>query len=237
MRQPLNNIGLIQQYLTEGVINGDISVEEYKEHSAILLEIVQNMSTTIDDFRTFFSTNKLKGRFNVIGSIKDFLKLTGAQLSSSNISYEIICYGCDSKHIFDSDSTYMECSNPKLETVGHEGEFKQVLQNIVANARDAFSQHQIKSPKLTIQIKADGKTIEITFRDNAGGISDDIMPNIFEPYFTTKEEGKGTGIGLYISKIIIDDHFAGRLHAKNTDDGVEFIVAVSQADALPLNDA
>lgn len=229
-RQPLNNIGLIQQYLYNGFVNGDITVKEYKEYSNSLMEIVQNMSATIDDFRTFFATEKLKERFNVISAIVDFLKLTSAQLNSNNINYKIRCFCCEKKHTFDFNSLHMECDSPELEVMGHSGEFKQVLQNIVANAKDAFQENHTERPMIDIYVKIDKSSVEIIFRDNAGGIAEDILPNIFDPYFTTKEEGKGTGIGLYISKVIIDDHFSGRLYARNSKDGAEFVLSIPKAD-------
>lgn len=225
-RQPLNNIGLIQQYLYDGFVNGDITTAEYKDLSNSLMEIVQGMSGTIDDFRTFFTSKKVKEKFNVIMSIKEFMKLTSAQLTSSNIKYQVKCFCCEENHSFDENTVFFNCDNKKLEILGHSGEFKQVLQNIVANAKDAFIEKEIRNPFLDVNIKMKGNNVEISFRDNAGGIPEDVMPNIFDPYFTTKPEGKGTGIGLYISKVIIDDHFGGRLFAKNTVDGAEFIIMI-----------
>lgn len=226
-RQPLNNIGLIQQFLCEGFFQGDITANEYREYSGTLLEIVQDMSETIDDFRTFFTANKVNENFNVIGAMKDLLKLTSAQLTSHNIKYSIKCYGCENNHVFDANSLDMACGNRKLNILGHPGEFKQVLQNIVANAKDALISSEVEDPKITILVRLAGDEIIITFRDNAGGIPEEILPNIFDPYFTTKEEGKGTGIGLYISKVIIEEHFKGRLYAENNRDGADFVVQIT----------
>lgn len=229
-RQPLNNIGLIQQFLYDGFMNGDITNKEFKEYSDSLMDIVQNMSATIDDFRTFFTTKKAKERFNVIHAIRDFLKLTTAQLTSSNIKYFIRCSSCGNKHLFDEGSLNFECENSYLNVIGHSGEFKQVLQNIVANAKDAFIEQHTDEPRLEIYVYQKDKNVEIIFRDNGGGIMPDALPNIFDPYFTTKEEGKGTGIGLYISKVIIDEHFGGKLSAKNVGAGAEFTITIPCAD-------
>jgi len=228
-RQPLNNIGLIQQYLTDGFKNKDISDKDFQHYSDSLIEIVQNMSATIDDFRTFFTSNKQQDRFNLITSLIDFMKLTSAQLNSSNIKYQIMCYACSNEHVFNIERLTSKCVNKELEIIGPAGEFKQVLQNIIANARDAFIENEIEKPTLIITINVTANDILLSFRDNAKGIPEKIMPNIFDPYFTTKQEGKGTGIGLYISKVIIDDHFGGMLRAINVDGGAEFIIKLPKA--------
>ncbi|ADD67682.1 integral membrane sensor signal transduction histidine kinase [Denitrovibrio acetiphilus DSM 12809] len=230
-RQPLNNIGLIQQYLHEGFHSKKMTVEEFDSYSQSLISIVQNMSATIDDFRTFFSANKQKDRFNVVHALKDFLKLTSAQLDSSNIKYSIECKACDNRHIYDVNSMDLICKNTEIEILGHSGEFKQVLQNIISNARDAFMDHETPSPAITIILDVTKTSVILTFRDNAGGIPEDVLPKIFDPYFTTKDEGKGTGIGLYISKVIVDDHFGGRLRAENINGGAEFILTLPKAPA------
>jgi C4-dicarboxylate-specific signal transduction histidine kinase len=228
-RQPLNNIGLIQQYLSEGFRNKSITEEEFESYSKSLMEIVSNMSSTIDDFRTFFTSNKQKDRFNVINALKEFMRLTTPQLNSSNIKYVIRCYVCANHHVFDVENLSTSCDCPSMEIVGHAGEFKQVMQNIVSNAKDEFVENGIESPMLTISISIDESSITISFKDNAGGIPENVLPNIFDPYFTTKAEGKGTGIGLYISKVIIDEHFGGRLRAVNVEGGAEFSISVPRA--------
>ena len=228
-RQPLNNIGLIQQYLSEGFRNNTITVEEFESYSNSLMEIVNNMSSTIDDFRTFFTSNKQKDRFNLVNALKEFMRLTTPQLNSSNIKYVIRCYVCAKRHIFDVETLHNECDCADMEIMGHAGEFKQVMQNIVSNAKDEFAEHKTESPLLTISISIDESYVTLSFKDNAGGIPEKILPNIFDPYFTTKEEGKGTGIGLYISKVIIDEHFGGRLRAVNVNGGAEFRVSVPRS--------
>jgi signal transduction histidine kinase len=225
-RQPLNNIGLIQQYLTEGFLNADISTNEYKEMSEKLMKTVDRMSETIDDFRTFFTRNKNREEFNIVESIKDFLKLSTAQLDNDNIKYQIDCSYCEHNHKFDALNMDGKCTEEKLYITGYLGEFKQVIQNLVANSRDAFLEKKIDKPLIKIYVSTENDKHIIRFVDNAGGIPESVLPNIFDPYFTTKEEGKGTGIGLYISKIIIDDHFGGRLSAKNVEDGVEFTISI-----------
>jgi len=230
-RQPLNNIGLIQQYLYDGFVNADITMEEYKNHSDTLMTLVQNMSTTIDEFRTFFTTGKVKDKFNIITAINEFMKLSSAQLSHNNIGYEIKCLCCKDKHIFNATSINVACSEEELNVLGYSGEFKQVLQNIISNAKDALIENGIEKPMITILVDIVDQAILIKFQDNAGGIKAEALQSIFDPYFTTKAAGKGTGIGLYISKLIIDDHFGGRLSAANIPNGAEFTITLSKESA------
>ncbi|PLX66232.1 MAG: hypothetical protein C0603_12565 [Denitrovibrio sp.] len=232
-RQPLNNIGLIQQYLTDAVLNSEIGNEEYKEHSETLMEIVDNMSATIDDFRTFFTTAKVKERFNIIPAINEFMRLTSAQLENSNIKNTTRCLCCENNNCFET-ATYEDkgCIYNDLNVLGYLGEFKQVLQNIVMNARDAIIENNIENPVIEILVDTIEQDVVITFEDNGGGIPEDVISNIFDPYFTTKEEGKGTGIGLYISKLIIHDHFGGKLTASNTDDGALFTITLPKVQEI-----
>jgi signal transduction histidine kinase len=109
---------------------------------------------------------------------------------------------------------------------GYPNEFAQVLLNILSNARDAFVERKIAHPEIAIRVFNKKNKTVVTITDNAGGISEDIMDKIFEPYFTTKELGKGTGVGLYMSKTIIEKHMDGKLSARNVPDGAEFRLEV-----------
>jgi len=223
-RQPLNNIGLIQQYLYTGFMSDSISKEEYDSFSQSQIELVQEMSETIDNFRNFFNTGKTRERFSIIESVVEFMRLSNAQLTNRNITYFIKCKACTNKHFFDTNTTSVKCDSENLHINGYPGEFKQVLQNIIMNSQDSFLTNNTEEPSITISIERKNNKIEIVISDNAGGIPDDVMPNIFNPYFTTKEEGKGTGIGLYISKVIIAEHFNGSIYAENNGEGVDFII-------------
>ncbi|MEA1893021.1 MAG: HAMP domain-containing sensor histidine kinase [Campylobacterota bacterium] len=103
---------------------------------------------------------------------------------------------------------------------GFQSEYQQVILNIINNAKDALVENKIDNAKIDIVFK--NSTVSI--KDNAGGIPQDVVDRIFEPYFTTKEQGKGTGMGLYMSKMIIEDNMGGSLHVSNGDDGAIFII-------------
>ena len=98
-----------------------------------------------------------------------------------------------------------------------------MILNIINNAKDALLQKQSKNARIKILLlNNNSKAKQILLRDNAGGIAEEILNRIFEPYFTTKEQGKGTGIGLYMSKMIIEANMGGKIDAKNTQEGAEF---------------
>jgi signal transduction histidine kinase len=162
------------------------------------------MSKTIDDFREFFKNDKEKEKFDLMEAVIDVLKLIDKQIKNHNISIDI---------------------NGSGKTIlGYKNELKQVILNIITNAKDALIEKNIKDAKISIFVHDNTIVIE----DNAGGIPKEIGDRIFEPYFTTKEEGKGTGIGLYISKVIIEEHFKGKIYFENTQNGVKFIIELKE---------
>ena len=109
---------------------------------------------------------------------------------------------------------------------GLEGEFQQVILNIINNAKDVIFENEIKDGKIEIKTAIDNNIGIIRIYDNAGGIPTDVINRVFEPYYTTKEEGKGTGIGLYMSKMIIVDNMKGEITASNVNGGACFEIKV-----------
>jgi signal transduction histidine kinase len=110
--------------------------------------------------------------------------------------------------------------NIQLET--YPNEVKQVLLNIIKNAEDILVEKKIQDPTITIETTHKNNQIQLLVKDNAGGIPDDILDRVFEPYFSTKTEKDGTGLGLYMSKTIIEEHCGGTLSVKNNDFGAVF---------------
>ena len=197
-RQPLNEIGISIQNLKYDYEDGLVDAEFIDKFIAKNKEIIKFMSNTIDDFRNFYRVDKTKELFDVKEAITKTISLQMAQLINNNI------------HIFIEGETF--------EVNGFKNEFQQVVLNIINNAKDALLTNDIVNPKIFINIQSG----TITIRDNGGGIEESVLERIFEPYFTTKEQGKGTGMGLYMSKMIIEDNMAAKLSAYNTNDGVEF---------------
>jgi C4-dicarboxylate-specific signal transduction histidine kinase len=174
------------------------------------MSTIQAMSQTIEDFRNFFSPNKKPEKFVIEDAIKESLKMLESQLKLHSVEI-----------IFNTD-----ISN-NHEYICYKNELKQVLLNILANAKDALFERKPQNPFIKIEVNTkedDNNKLEIVIEDSAGGIATDIIDKVFEPYFTTKEEGKGTGIGLYMSKQIVEESLHGTLSVSNAESGARFVV-------------
>lgn len=206
-RQPLNTLGLIVQQGPLYYNLGHVDKAFMENSSRKSMELIQHMSQTIDDFRNFFRPDKEKVVFRLKEVIERSLSLMEGSLGSPHISIVT-----DVRQ--DSD------------LYGYPNEFTQVLINILINARDALSERAVEHPKVTITLAREGSRAVVIIADNAGGISGDIMDRIFDPYFTTKGPQSGTGVGLFMSKTIIEKNMGGRLVARNTAEGAEFRIEV-----------
>jgi PAS domain S-box-containing protein len=206
-RQPLNNVGLIIQSLQFSYNTGTLTPQEMDEEIGKTMEIIMHMSHTIDEFRTFFREDKQKTEFLVSKTVHNALEFVSASLASHTIQVELE----------DDD---------RVAVTGYQNEYSQVLLNILSNSREACIERGVVAPLIHIHITEDNGRSVVTIRDNCGGIAEDIMPWIFDPYFTTRAPDKGTGIGLYMSKVIIEQNMNGRLTATNTADGVKFTIEV-----------
>ena len=205
-RQPLNALGLVLQNIKFSYEMDELNDEFMNKSINKANTLTKAMSKTIDDFRNFFRPNKQKEKFILSNNINDTLYLIESTLEHYQI--ELV-------------------KNINLDSVllyGFPNEFSQVLLNIVNNAKDAIIEQKIEMPKIEINsyIKEEYSYLEI--KDNAGGIPLEIIDKIFEPYFTTKEEGKGTGIGLYMSKTIIENNMEGKIFVNNVDKGACFTI-------------
>ena len=203
-RQPLNLIGLIVQGLPECK---NLSQAELDFEVERIMDVIMHMSQTIDDFRYFFRPDKIKTRFVANQAVVKAVEFISPSLNNKGISVSIV-------------------EQPEVDVFGYSNEYAQVLLNILSNAKDALAQRNEAEPRINISIsRADGRSV-VTITDNGGGIGPDVMPKIFDPYFTTKENTKGTGIGLYMSKMIIEQNMGGSLTAENIEGGVAFRIEV-----------
>ena len=160
---------------------------------------VQNLTTTVDDFRNFYKPNKLSVRTTFETLIQKALKI---MLHSLNL------------HNIELSQSYSQDDGIEL----YENEMLQVVLNILKNAQDNFQEKKIQNPK--IEIRSKNNVLYIS--DNGGGIPQNVLESIFDPYFSTKDEKNGTGLGLYMSKTIVEEHHKGKLLATNQNDGVCF---------------
>lgn len=206
-RQPLNTLGLVVQQLLLFYDLDEFNREFLEENVSTSMELIKHMSKTIDDFRNYFSPEKEKLEFKVTEAIASTLSLIEESFKNEHIAIEVIAK--DEPIIF-----------------GFQNEYGQVLLNILNNARDALTERGAEDPRVTITILDEDKRAVVTVSDNAGGIPEEIKDKIFEPYFTTKGPQQGTGVGLFMSKTIIEKNMGGRLTVRNIDDGAEFRIEV-----------
>lgn len=204
-RQPLNALGILIQNIGMAFEMDKLDQVAINKFNDKGIKLVQHMSQTIDDFRNFFIADKVKKQFLVGDVLKKTISLIDQSLSKSNIDIKI------------------EIENDFLIT-GFPNEFGQVLINLLQNAKDAFLERKTKNPLIIIKLSKEGSNFCVTVTDNAGGIPNSILDKIFDPYFTTKEDG--TGVGLYMSKMIIEKNMNGKLIAANTEDGAVFTIVV-----------
>ncbi len=202
--QPLWALQLLLYNLNESINSLGVKNKDTDNMIADGLEMVKRMFTTMDDFKNFFQTNKEKTIFNINKNIKDTLSLVGGSFKHSKISVILN-------------------EKEKLTALGFPNEYSQVVLNILKNSKDAIIENGIKG-QINIDFLYEGNSAIVRIKDNGGGIPDGIIDKIFDSYFTTKKEDKGTGIGLYMSKVIICDHMNGRIKVQNINDGAEFSI-------------
>lgn len=204
-RQPLNSLGLIVQGLKHMSRSNTLEKEPLMEVEGEIMEKIHYMSQTIDDFSGFFRISKTKESFSVLHSIEDALRLIDVQLKSNKIKVNI---------------DYKE--ELSAEVIGFPNEFKQVIMNIVHNAVIAIIKTSQTKGCIDITLNSTGKKLNICIIDNGGGIAEANLDKIFDPYFTTRENG--SGIGLYMSKVIVEHHMQGHLNVSNYKDGTKFCI-------------
>jgi len=210
-RQPLNSLGLVIQDLQDEFDESGLSKEYLNESVDKAIKLLLHMSSTIDDFCKLVEPEEDgEHEFNVYEAVKEVAVLLSE-------SYNDVGIFIDSHSFVDDDEASV------LVLKGDSGIFKQVLMNIFSNAKDAIIE-RLKNSKISrgtinINISNDGGSLVVEIVDNGGGMPKDVIERMFEPYFTTKEDKKGTGIGLYMSKIFIEEHMGGHISANNTGDG------------------
>ena len=200
-RQPLNalsalNIGLSMKYKMGRL--DDEEMERFKQKSN---DILQNMSATIDDFKNFFQPNKIKSTFTIKEAVEHSIKFV---------------YDAYREHKI---ALFIEVDK-KITINSYKNELIQVLLNILNNSKDAIVEREIDKPFVRVSTQEDGDEIKMFIQDNAGGVTDEVLERMYEPYFTTKFKSHGTGIGLYMSKMIIEESMKGMLISENRDEGL-----------------
>jgi C4-dicarboxylate-specific signal transduction histidine kinase len=206
-RQPLNVLGLHIQLLHFYHENSELTGELLEENTRKSMEVIQYMSQTIDDFRNFFQSDKEMVEFTISDVVARTVSLVEDSLRSLQISIDVF-------------------TNTKATIVGFPAEYSQVLLNIIMNSKDSLLARHHENARVTITISKEEERSVVTIADNGGGIPEDIIDKIFEPYFSTKGPEQGTGLGLFMSKTIIEKNMSGHLTVRNSGDGAEFRIEV-----------
>ena len=206
-RQPLTALALLLADIKDAFEYEELDGEYLDKSVKESAQLIQRMSATIDDFRNFLKPNKEKQVFRARDSVEEAIKLIMHSFSENNIEIEL------------------KKSEGPCDVVGYPNEFAQVVLNALSNAKDVLVE---KPARGTVQIQIEKGTDRATvaIRDNGGGIPGDILPKVFDPHFTTKEQG--TGIGLYMSKMIMDN-MGGGIAVQNVNGGAEVLLALPLA--------
>ncbi|MBF0515842.1 MAG: PAS domain S-box protein [Nitrospirae bacterium] len=221
-RQPLNAVSLIVQDIKEAYNYGELNEEYINNTVDTVMGQTMFMSKMIDDFRNFFKPSKEKAIFDVKAAIEEIISMFAHVFKKSDI-----------------DISLRTEQDSMMFTDGYTNEFKQVILNILNNAKDAIDSNrkidENKQGEILIHIFTDveGDKIIVSIKDNGGGIPVNVIGRIFEPYYTTKGE-TGTGIGLYMSKTIIETNMGGSLDVNNVDGGAEFIIELKRSKSVRL---
>ncbi|MDD4855313.1 MAG: HAMP domain-containing sensor histidine kinase [Sulfuricurvum sp.] len=208
-RQPLNILGLSMTKLSLSCSFDKI--EDTAKTIEIVEHQIQYMSQTIDDFRNFFKQDRVQSKVNINHIIGEVEALLGPLLLRKKI-------------------TLLQDIDPSITVLVYPNELKQVLINIVNNAREAIEQSKSEKKQIRITCENDSRFCTISIEDSGGGVPLPIIDKIFDPYFTTKFESQGTGIGLYMAKMIVEKHFLGKLSVYNTVRGACFEIRLNHSN-------
>jgi PAS domain S-box-containing protein len=216
-RQPLNTLATYISSLQAAYYNSMLSKEVLEQVVTGAGDQITFMSKTIDDFRNFFKPAKVKGPVDILKAVISAVKLMEAQMRHNSITLTV----------------RNKVGTGTLVVYGYQGEFIHVLVNILANAKDAIldkgertADPVVRSIDISISAENDAAIIEIL--DSGGGIPEHLLPKIFNPYYTTKGTSAGTGMGLYMSKMIVEKEMDGELLAENTVNGAKFTITLKK---------
>ena len=208
-RQPLNNLHLVNQYIVNKFESNKLDEDAIEYFSKNSQKQIEYMSNTIDDFSNFFTIDKEMKNFSLNAVVKNFIKIVKPILHKNDIKLELTI-------------------EEQFTVFGHANLFVQVLLNIINNAKDALIDKNTVGKKISIDIYTSNGQLMLSIEDNAGGIDPQIIDKIFDPYFSTKKDKNGTGLGLYMSKMILQEQAQASLAVYNTTHGAKFVIMMKK---------
>jgi PAS domain S-box-containing protein len=202
-RQPLAAVAAIVQDIEDAYEYNELNEKYLADSVEKTMKQLNYMSRTIDDFRNFFKPNKEKKQFSIPKILEDTINFIEKSFSYHNIKIN-----------------FQVKKDSKVN--GFSNEYSQTVLNILNNSKDAIVGNKISHGKIDIvaDINEKGQSV-VNIKDNGGGIPAEVIDKIFDPYFSTKKQGKGTGIGLYMAKMIIEENMGGEIIAQNINNGVQ----------------
>ena len=208
-RQPLAAISMDVNTLMVSIgLEEEITIDYLLQHANSIYKQVHQLSETIDNFRNFFKPDQEKEKITIEDTLNSTLNIIGTSLENNNITLTIK-------------------NTSKSFLLIHKASLIQVLLNILGNAKDVLLAKEIQQAKINITANEENEIITLSICDNAGGIPESIMNKIGQPYFTTKQALNGTGLGLYISRTIIEKHLFGTFTWHNEDQGACFVITLN----------
>jgi PAS domain S-box-containing protein len=211
-RQPLHTLAMLIANVRDASRAGELDAAAIERAASDATRLLQRMSSTINDFRDFLMPDKERRPFSVVKQVNDAVRLLDATFGDAGIRVDVAA--------------------PEDATVfGYANEYSQVVVNLLTNARQAIQSTRKEHGCVSIQLSSDASEAVLTVRDNGGGVPGDLLDRIFEPYFSTKLGG--TGLGLYMSRGLVERNLGGILEARNVDGGAEFLIRTPIARPQP----
>lgn len=208
-RQPLSELSGVLMELEMSTRSKKVNEMQILDSISRSNKTIEFMSNTIDDFRNFYKPDKKKEYFYISDACQKAFSIVNATLN--NLSIKLLVDIKKDKKIY-----------------GYLTQYAQVILNIISNAKDILVERDIKNPKIYLNIDVKNNSSIVIIRDNAKGINEENIDLVFDPYYSTKERSKGTGLGLYISKLIIEKNMGGELSVENDKEGAVFKIVVSE---------
>lgn len=205
-KQPLNNMRMSLSNMQNDYDNGSLTEEEFSWYTMRIDSMIRSLSETVDDFTSFLRPARKTETFSVNEEIKTVINMMNESIKINSIQIKV--------------------SGPEVQINGYRNEFSQCLFNLIDNARDAVKENTADNRLITVTTAKENGFGTVTVFNNGSHIDEADRENLFDLYFTTKEEKEGTGIGLYLTKEIIEKHFGGRIWFENMEDGVQFIISI-----------
>ncbi|WP_420263679.1 ATP-binding protein [Candidatus Magnetominusculus dajiuhuensis] len=229
-RQPLSNISYLIQDIRDAWDYKELDDTYLNNTVKGALIQIDFMSSTLNDFKNFFKPAKEKETFDLIEIAANVFSLLSHQFKTNSIRYQITCHIHDKS--FNHYAEVVPCTATTI--TSYKNYFSHVILNIISNAKDAIVDKkkgltdEAEEGIIRVDAYRDGGTLRMEISDNGGGIPDEIIDRIFDPYFTTKEGEKGTGIGLYMSKMIVEDVLGGKISTKNINGWAVFTIELNE---------